>query len=82
VLKRKNNPTSSKYKGVWKKRARVMKDGTFKAVKKPWVCEVKSQNRKHTSCHATEVEAAEKYNQIATEWQGEYCVLNNISDSE
>ena len=83
-VKRKGGDASSQYKGVWRKKARVLKNGLIRAEKKPYVCEVrvKAQKRKHTSCHAAEKEAAHKYNEVAKEWMGEYAVLNVLSDDE
>ena len=73
-------PPTSRWKGVWRKKPRVLKDGSKSEEKKPWVCEisVKDKNKKFTSTHATEVEAAQKYNEIAREWMGEYAVLNQV----
>jgi hypothetical protein len=65
---------------VWRKKPRVLKDGSLSEEKKPWVCEisVKDKNKKHTSTHASEVEAARKYDEVAKEWMGEYAVLNQV----
>jgi hypothetical protein len=81
---KKHGNSSSKYKGVWRKKARVLKNGLIRAEKKPFVCEVrvKAQKRKHTSCHADEKDAARKYNAVASEWMGKYALLNVISDDE
>ena len=80
ALKRKGRAPTSAYKGVWRKKRRVLKSGAEKVEKKPWVCEVsvKDQDKKHTSCHNTEEEAARKYNEVAREWMGEFAVLNTI----
>jgi hypothetical protein len=82
--RRRGAETTSKYKGVWRKRARVLQNGELRTHASPWVCEVrvKAQGRKHTSCHPTEREAALKYNEMAREWMGEYAVLNVLSDTD
>jgi hypothetical protein len=80
ALKRKNGPPTSQYKGVWRKKPRLLKSGKVKVHSKPWVCEVsvRDQGKKHTSCHTTEHEAALKYNQVAQEWMGKFVVLNDL----
>ncbi len=83
--KRKGGAPTSQYKGVWRKRPRVLKSGRLREETKPWVCEVavKDRGQKHTSTHATEVEAARKYNEVAAAWMGGFAKLNRIpSDSE
>jgi hypothetical protein len=83
-VKRKGAPSTSQFKGVWRKKPRVSSDGTVLAISKPWVCEVhkKDQKKKHTSCHTDEKAAARKYNEIAGEWMGEYAVLNDVSSDD
>ena len=78
--KRKGGPSTSRWKGVWRKKPRVLKSGKPGTDAKPWVCEVavKGQKQKHTSTHATELEAALKYNEIASEWMGDYANLNPV----
>ena len=73
-------PPTSRYKGVWRKKPRVLKDGKLSEESKPWVCEVSVQGKgkKHTSTHATEADAAKKYNEISKQWMGEYAVLNQV----
>ena len=72
---------TSQYKGVWRKKPRVLKSGRLSEERKPWVCEVavKDKGQKHTSTHATEAEAARKYNEVAVAWMGEFANLNNVA---
>lgn len=84
VHKRKGANATSTFKGVWRKRARVLQSGELRTDTKPWVCEVhlRSKGQKHTSCHTTEKAAARKYNEVAGEWMGEFAVLNVVSDDD
>ena len=74
-------PTSSIYKGVWRKRKRLP-DGTLvnRQCPKAWVSEVSVKgSRKLVKHHATEKEAALHYNAEAKRLHGEYACLNVIS---
>lgn len=83
-VKRKGGAPTSQYKGVWRKRPRVLKSGRVREESKPWVCEVavKGRGQKHTSTHATEAAAARRYNEVAAEWMGEFAKLNVVRDDD
>ena len=58
----------------------MLKSGRLSEESRPWVCEVavKDKGQKHTSTHATEAEAALKYNEVAVAWMGEFANLNVV----
>lgn len=64
--RRKQNGCSSKYKGVVKRQ-----NGA-----KPWMAAVKANGKKYTLSFATELEAAQWYDEKARELHGEFANLN------
>ena len=78
---KRKRPSTSQYKGVWRKRKRLP-DGTLvdRQCLKPWVSEVSVKgSRKQVKHHATEKAAGEHYNAEAKRIHGEYACLNVIS---
>lgn len=68
----KNKPTHSKFKGV-----------TWHKTKKKWIAQIIFNKKKtELGAFASELEAAKAYNLAATEFWGEFAVLNIIKPEE
>jgi hypothetical protein len=64
-----NGVASSPYKGVsFAKNPR--------AAKNPWRCSLAANGKRNQSFHATELEAAHRFDELARKYHGEFAVLN------